>query len=49
MTSNSGLNLQQLIAANESAGLNRLAGFEVTAAEDGAAEIVMKWCDDFTQ
>jgi uncharacterized protein (TIGR00369 family) len=49
MTSNSGLNLQQLIAANQSAGLNRLAGFEVTAAEDGAAEIVMKWCDDLTQ
>ena len=33
MTSNSGLNLQQLIAANQSAGLSRLAGLEVTAAE----------------
>jgi hypothetical protein len=36
MTSNSGLNLQQLIAANQSAGLSRLAGLEVTAAEGAA-------------
>jgi uncharacterized protein (TIGR00369 family) len=40
---------QDLIAANASAGLNRLAGFNVTAADTGAAEIVMEWNDDLTQ
>ena len=34
---------------NASARLNRLAGFDVTAADDGAAEIVMEWNDDLTQ
>jgi uncharacterized protein (TIGR00369 family) len=45
----SGRNHQNLIAANASAGLNRLAGFNVTAAENGAAEIVMEWNDHLTQ
>lgn len=45
----SGKSHQDLIAANASAGLNRLAGFNVTAAENGAAEIVMEWNDDLTQ
>lgn len=38
-----GMSLQDLIAANASARLNKLAGFEVTAAADGAAEIVLIW------
>jgi len=45
----SGMSLQDLIATNASARLNRLAGFDVTAAENGAAEIVMEWSDDLTQ
>jgi len=45
----SGMSLQNLTSANASAGLNRLAGFDVTAAENGAAEIVMAWNDDLTQ
>ena len=45
----SGMSLQDLIETNASARLNRLAGFEVTAAENGAAEIVMAWNDDLTQ
>jgi uncharacterized protein (TIGR00369 family) len=45
----SGMSLQDLVAANASARLNRLAGFDVTAADDGAAEIVMEWNDDLTQ
>jgi uncharacterized protein (TIGR00369 family) len=48
-SASSGRSHQDLIAANASAGLNRLAGFNVTAAEDGAAEIVMEWNDDLTQ
>jgi uncharacterized protein (TIGR00369 family) len=44
-----GMSLQDLIVANASARLNKLAGFEVTAAADGAAEIVMIWHDDLTQ
>ena len=48
-SSRSGMRLQDLIATNASAGLNRLAGFDVTAAENGAAEIVMEWNDDLTQ
>ena len=43
------MSLQNLTSANASAGLNRLAGFDVTAAENGAAEIVMAWNDDLTQ
>ena len=38
-----------LLAANASAAFNRLAEFEVVAAGDGAAEIRMRWRDDFTQ
>jgi uncharacterized protein (TIGR00369 family) len=49
MTSNTALDLQQLIATNASAGLNRLAGFEVIAAGNGDAELRMQWNDDFTQ
>lgn len=49
MSSNRGMDLQRLTAANTSAAFNRLAGFEVIAAGDGAAEIRMQWRDDFTQ
>lgn len=45
----SGMSLQDVIALNASARLNRLAGFNVTAAENGTAEIVMDWNDDLTQ
>ena len=45
----SGMSLQDVIATNASASLNRLAGFDVTAAENGTAEIVMAWNDDLTQ
>jgi uncharacterized protein (TIGR00369 family) len=45
----SALNLQQLIAVNASAGFNKLAGFELVAAEDGAAELRMRWNADFGQ
>jgi uncharacterized protein (TIGR00369 family) len=46
---NPALDLQHLIATNASAGFNRLAGFEVVAAGEGAAEIRMKWDERFTQ
>jgi uncharacterized protein (TIGR00369 family) len=49
MTSNSGMSLPDLIAANASAGLNRLAGFNVISAGYGEAEIVMEWDDELTQ
>ena len=49
MTSNSGMSLPDLIAANASAGLNRLAGFNVISAGYGEAEIVMEWDNDLTQ
>src|SRR5215813_7777733 len=49
MTSGSGKSFQDVVALNSSARLNRLAGFNVTAAADGAAEIVMEWNDDLTQ
>jgi uncharacterized protein (TIGR00369 family) len=49
VTSSSGMGLQDLIAANASARLNCLAGFDVTAAENGASEIVMERSDDLTQ
>lgn len=48
-SSGSGMSLQDVVATNASARLNRLAGFNVTAAADGAAEIVMEWNDDLTQ
>jgi uncharacterized protein (TIGR00369 family) len=48
-SSSSGMSLQDVIATNASASLNRLAGFDVTAAENGAAEIVMAWNDGLTQ
>jgi uncharacterized protein (TIGR00369 family) len=43
------MSLQDVVALSASARLNRLAGFEVTAAADGTAEIVMPWNDDLTQ
>src|SRR5215468_1118700 len=49
MTSSSGMNFQDVVALNASARLNLLAGFEVTAAASGTAEIVMQWNDDLTQ
>ena len=49
MTHSSGMSFQDLAAVNASARLNRLAKFDVTAAENGAAEIVMQWNDDLTQ
>ena len=45
----SAMSLQDVIALNASARLNRLAGFDVTAAENGAAEIIIEWNDDLTQ
>jgi uncharacterized protein (TIGR00369 family) len=44
-----GLSLDELVALNASAGLNRMIGFEVVAAGAGTAEIVMKWGQDLTQ
>jgi uncharacterized protein (TIGR00369 family) len=44
-----GLSLEQLVAVNASAGLNRTIGFEVVSAGGGTAEIVMKWGKDLTQ
>jgi len=49
MTSGSGKSFQDVVALNSSARLNLLAGFEVTAAANGTAEIVMQWSDDLTQ
>jgi uncharacterized protein (TIGR00369 family) len=49
MTSSSGMSFQDVVAVNSSARLNRLAGFDVTAADSGTAEIVMQWNDDLTQ
>lgn len=49
MTSSAALDLPGLIATNASAGLNRLAGFEVVAAGDGEAVLRMQGNDDFTQ
>ena len=48
-TFRAGFDLQNLVAVNASAAFNRLAEFEVVAAGDGAAEIRMRWRDDFTQ
>ena len=44
-----GLSLDELVALNASAGLNRTIGFEVVSAGAGTAEIVMKWGKDLTQ
>ena len=49
MNTSPALTLSDLIAANASAGLNRLAGFEAVRAGDGTAEIRMPWNDGFTQ
>jgi uncharacterized protein (TIGR00369 family) len=49
MSSSPTLDLQKLVALSATAGLNRLAGFEVVAAGDGASELRMQWNDDFTQ
>ena len=40
------MSLQDVIALNATARLNCLAGFNVTAAENGAAEIVLDWNGD---
>ena len=48
-SSDSGMSLQDVVATNASASLNRLAKFDVIAAENGAAEIVMEWNDKLTQ
>ena len=44
-----GLSLDELVAVNASAGLNRMIGFEVVSAGGGTAEIFMKWGKDLTQ
>src|ERR1700726_1058269 len=44
-----GLSLEELVAVNASAGLNRMIGFEIVSAGGGTAEIVMKWGKDLTQ
>ena len=49
MNTNPALTLPDLVSANASAGLNRLAGFEVIRAVDGVAEIRMPWNDGLTQ
>ena len=49
MNTSPGLTLSELIAANASAGLNTLAGFEIISAENGAAEIRMPWNGELTQ
>jgi uncharacterized protein (TIGR00369 family) len=43
------MSFQDVVALNSSARLNLLTGFEVTAAANGTAEIVMQWNDDHTQ
>jgi uncharacterized protein (TIGR00369 family) len=43
------LNLHDLTAANEKAAFNRMAGFKVSVAADGSAELCMQWNGDFTQ
>jgi uncharacterized protein (TIGR00369 family) len=47
--SDAGFDRWYLAATNAWANFNVRAGFEVTAAEDGEAEIRMKWNDGFTQ
>lgn len=48
-TSSAGFDLERLTALNTSAAFNRLAGFEVIAAGDGAASLRMAWRDELTQ
>jgi uncharacterized protein (TIGR00369 family) len=47
--SDTGFDRWFLAATNAWANFNVRAGFEVTVAEDGEAEIRMKWNDGFTQ
>jgi uncharacterized protein (TIGR00369 family) len=47
--SDAGFDRWYLAAANAWANFNVRAGFEVTSAADGEAEIRMKWDDSFTQ
>lgn len=49
MTADTRLNLRDLTAANDKAAFNRMAGFELSAAADGSAELCMQWHDGFTQ
>src|SRR5690349_25179327 len=49
MTNTPGMGLADLKAANATAGLNSLAGFEVVAAANGQSQIVMEWKVDLTQ
>jgi uncharacterized protein (TIGR00369 family) len=49
MIADAELSLRDLTAVNDSAGFNRMAGFEVAAAANGSAELHMQWRDDFTQ
>ena len=49
MTGSSRMNFEDVVALNSTARLNLFAGFEVTAAAGGTAEIVMQWNDDLTQ
>jgi uncharacterized protein (TIGR00369 family) len=49
MTTSPAFDLEKLVALNASAGLNRLARFEVVTAGDGAAELRMQANEDFTQ
>ena len=49
MTANPKFDLQRLFALNATAGLNRLAGFEVVACGEGTAELQMLANDDLTQ
>ena len=49
MTSSPAFDLEKIIALSATAGLNRLAGFEVVAAADGVAELRMQANDNFTQ
>ena len=49
MTAATKFDLQRLFALNATAGLNRLAGFEVVACGDGTAELQMQANDNLTQ
>jgi uncharacterized protein (TIGR00369 family) len=49
MTSDAGFDLRYLAATNAWANFNVRAGFEVTSAAEGEAEIRMNWDDGFTQ
>lgn len=49
MTAEATFDLKRLFALNATAGLNRLAGFEVVACGDGTAELQMQANDNLTQ